>query len=69
MGVAEFVYRFGTLDFVERFSNVQFAQLNQTYQMFRGGTSNSTAFCKALVQRYNDSLHNGRKKLVMEIAS
>ncbi|GHU73220.1 hypothetical protein FACS1894184_21130 [Clostridia bacterium] len=69
MGIAEFVFRFGTLDFSERFTNVQFAQLNQIYQMYRGGASNSLAFCKALVQRYNDSLHGGRKKLVMDIAS
>jgi len=65
MGVAEFISRFGTIDFVERFSQIRFSQIYQRYQMTRDGTPNGKAFCRALVQKYNENLRNGKKKLVM----
>jgi hypothetical protein len=65
-GVAEFVKRFGTIDFIERFSDVRFSLIYHRYQSLREHMrNNGKAFCLALVQTYNEGVHNPKKRLVM----
>jgi hypothetical protein len=66
LGVAEFVYRFGTIDFIDKFKNMKFNHIYQRYQMLREGMPNGKAFFMALVQRYNEGMHNSKKKLVIK---
>jgi hypothetical protein len=66
LGIAEFIKRFGMIDFAERFGDIPFASIYQRYQMLREGMTNKRAFCMALTQRYNDTIHNPKKRLVMD---
>ena len=66
LGIAEFIKRFGTIDFAERFSAIPFSSIHQRYLMLRDGMTNKRAFCMALTQRYNDTIHNPKKRLVMD---
>jgi hypothetical protein len=66
-GTIDFVERFGTIDFVERFAEIRFNLINLRYQSLHDHMRNNTrAFCTALVQLYNEGIHNPKKRLVMD---
>ena len=64
LGTAEFVFRFGAVDFVGRFKKMSFSNIHNRYLALKESQPKGRAFCMALVQRYNEGI-NGKKKLVM----